>query len=159
MDIREPIKEEGQLICPHDNQALVPVGGNGKPRSLECSCGYVWYLGAKIEISEGRIYSPAPQSRRLLPETRERIKKMLDEGKDRKVVAELCGVQLSVVDYYKARAGLTEKNPRVPVERKNKVIELIKQKMTNKAISKKMGIPINAVFYIRSCARATGELS
>jgi len=158
MGIREPIKEDGQLICPHDHMSLIPVGGNGKPRSLECFCGYVWYLGAKIEISDRNTLVPGAQGKRYSPEKRERIKEMVKQGKGRMDIALALGVSEAAVDYYRQKASLTKPTPRISVEDKRIVVELAKKKYTNKIISQKTGLTASSVFYIRSCARATGEL-
>ena len=158
MSIRKPIIKEGHIFCPHDDQGLVPVGGNGKPRSLECSCGYVWYLGEKIEISNCAEGIPSHHNKRIPPETKEAIKRMLHDHVNRKDIAEAMDVSVEIVDYYKKQDGLTKPNPRITAEDKKEVVELAKQKLTNKVISQRTGLTFNSVFYIRSCARAMGEL-
>ena len=157
MSVKKPIIEEGQMICPHDNQVLVEVGGNGKPASLECSCGYVWYLGAKITISAGNTLVPS-RGKRLSPEKIQRIKDMLQEGAGSMEISLSLGVSDKLVGYYKAKLGLTVKTPRLTDEQKQEVVSLAKQKWTNKAISEETGMSVNSVFYIRNNARATGEL-
>ena len=45
MEMKKPL-----LCCPHDNRELDRIGGNGVPRSLECSCGYVWVIDKGVTV-------------------------------------------------------------------------------------------------------------
>lgn len=144
--VRSPI-----ISCPHCGSALVGVGGNGVPRSLECSCGYIWCLdkGPVIELKQ----EDGRRRQSYITEAEfNRIKGLQGEGLSQKKIASIVGRSSASVfkvlkmeeytppfNYMRDVMGITD-------EKRARILELFAEdKHTQKEISEMIGVAQSTV--------------
>ena len=147
-EIKEPI-----LCCPHCGQKLVSVEGVGRPAALECSCGYVWYLGEKLKINrqEGDVQTGDNPSLTkytfTTPQQKMKIKELAEQGMTYKDAADQLKMKKETVAHYYRKYGFGKKPKYITDKQRKKVIKLFKsdKKISQKQIASEVGLCVGSV--------------